>query len=125
MKKIVNYYYGDIDFYDPQDYIEVEGDGKNISDKYINSFGDKFNERDDLKAGDVIIRRYYSIGLSNSDYYRLFFNSFKYYVLETFSSGGAEKIKEKLETKNSPVKFNIKKELVIDIFLQKMRIMSE
>ena len=99
---------------DSTDYKEIPQNHKNIDDKYINMFYQKFNKYEKLEEGSVLIKGLYYIDFTDDDI-AIYFNGFKYYHY-FLSSSRLDKIKFILDTKNSVLDFNMKKNDIIKIF---------
>ena len=124
MKKIVCGYASFLNTLDPKEYIIIEEDNQHISDKYVDSSGKKINEYNDsvvLKKGDVIIREFYYIWVSN-DHIFIKFNKFKYYDIYRNSDELTPELKQSIRMKNSVFDFNHIKKRIVDLFSTNIKI---
>lgn len=125
MKKIANVNYFNIGAYDSTNYIIIEENRQHISDKYVDSSGNKINSYGTLKKCQLIIRQLYSINFSK-DYCHIHFTKFRHY--SPYNPQMKNKIYKYLNTKNSIFfyedigGFDIVKKRIVSIFLKIMEV---
>ena len=125
MKKIVYQHNGRlVAMLDSKDYIKIEKYNQNISDKYVNLWGNKISGHKGvraLKKGDFVIRKFYYICFGYYDI-SVYFMKLKCYGIYRNGEEYTPELNLGIKSKNSTLDFDDIKDRIVRVFSKDVKI---